>query len=143
MSRKIKLFKSIHHVAIICSNYEKSKHFYTEIIGLEVITENYREERDSFKLDLKLPNGGQIELFSFANAPKRPNFPEALGLRHLAFNVESVELVRDYLLSQCVNVEPIRIDEYTNKKFTFFNDPDGLPLELYEQNNNTLSNSLV
>ena len=127
------MLNSIHHAAIICSDYEKSKHFYISILGLEVIAENYRQERDSFKLDLKFPNGGQIELFSFPNSPPRPSFPEALGLRHLAFNVESVESVKDYLLSQGVDVEPIRVDEYTNKKFTFFSDPDGLPLELYEQ----------
>jgi len=127
------VLNSIHHAAIICSDYEKSKHFYTSILKLEVITENYRAHRASYKLDLKLPNGGQIELFSFSNAPQRPSFPEALGLRHLAFNVNSVESVRDYLLSQNVEVEPIRIDEYTGKKFTFFSDPDGLPLELYEQ----------
>ena len=127
------MLKSIHHVAIICSDYKISKHFYTAILGLEVIAENYREQRDSFKLDLKLPNGGQIELFSFPNSPDRPSFPEALGLRHLAFSVESVESVRDYLVAQGIDVEPIRVDEYTNKKFTFFSDPDGLPLELYEQ----------
>jgi glyoxylase I family protein len=127
------MLKSIHHAAIICSDYEKSKSFYVKILGLEVIAENYREERDSFKLDLKLPNGGQIELFSFPHSPDRPSFPEALGLRHLAFSVESVEYVREYLLSQGLAVEPIRVDEYTNKKFTFFCDPDGLPLELYEQ----------
>jgi glyoxylase I family protein len=127
------VLKSIHHAAIICSDYKKSKNFYVSILGLEVIAENYREERDSFKLDLKLPNGGQIELFSFPNSPDRPSFPEALGLRHLAFNVESVESVKAYLLSQGVDVEPIRVDEYTTKKFTFFSDPDGLPLELYEQ----------
>lgn len=127
------MLKSIHHAAIICSDYEKSKNFYVSILGMEVIAENYRKDRDSFKLDLKLPNGGQIELFSFPNSPDRLSFPEALGLRHLAFNVESVERVRDYLLAQDIDVEPIRVDEYTNKKFTFFNDPDGLPLELYEQ----------
>lgn len=127
------MLKSIHHAAIICSDYEKSKHFYVSILGLTVIAENYRAGRQSFKLDLKLPNGSQIELFSFANSPDRPSFPEALGLRHLAFNVESVENVRDYLLTQGVDVEPIRIDEYTHNKFTFFSDPDGLPLELYEQ----------
>ena len=127
------MLNSIHHVAIICSDYKKSKNFYVSTLGLEIIAENYRQERDSFKLDLQLPNGGQIELFSFPNSPDRPSFPEALGLRHLAFNVESVESVRDYLLSQGVDVEPIRVDEYTNKKFTFFSDPDGLPLELYEQ----------
>ena len=127
------MLKSIHHAAIICSDYEKSKNFYVSILCMEVIAENYREERDSFKLDLKLPNGGQIELFSFPNSPDRPSFPEALGLRHLAFNVESVERVRYYLLTQGIDVEPIRVDEYTNKKFTFFSDPDGLPLELHEQ----------
>lgn len=127
------MLKSIHHAAIICSDYEKSKHFYTTILGLNVIAENYREERNSYKLDLKLPNGGQIELFSFPNSPARPSFPEALGLRHLAFSVDSVELMSEYLVSKNIAVEPIRVDEYTHKKFTFFNDPDGLPLELYEQ----------
>jgi len=100
---------------------------------MKVIAENYREERESYKLDLRLPNGGQIELFSFPYSPKRSSFPEALGLRHLAFNVASVEVTADYLVSKGVTVEPIRVDEYTNKKFTFFSDPDGLPLELYEQ----------
>lgn len=129
------MLKSIHHVAIICSDYKKSKEFYTSILGLDVIAENYRKERDSYKLDLKLPSGGQVELFSFPDSPQRPSFPEALGLRHLAFNVECVESVKAYLLSKGVEVEPIRVDEYTDKKFTFFSDPDGLPLELYEQIN--------
>jgi len=127
------VLKSIHHAAIICSDYQKSKLFYTSILGLSVIAENYREARDSYKLDLQLPDGGQIELFSFPHSPERPSYPEALGLRHLAFNVESVEDAANYLLAQGVTVEPIRVDQYTNKKFTFFNDPDGLPLELYEQ----------
>jgi len=100
---------------------------------MKVIAENYRESRNSYKLDLKLPGGGQIELFSFPNSPDRPSFPEALGLRHLAFCVDSVELMSDHLQSNNIAVEPIRVDEFTNKKFTFFNDPDGLPLELYEQ----------
>jgi len=126
------MLKSIHHAAIICSDYEKSKHFYTNILQLAIIAENYRAARDSFKLDLKLPNGGQIELFSFPNSPARPSFPEAQGLRHLAFCVDSVEEVARYLLSKGVEVEPIRVDEFTSKKFTFFSDPDGLPLELYE-----------
>ena len=126
------MLKAIHHVAIICSDYEKSKHFYTSILKLEIIAENYRESRDSYKLDLKLPEGGQIELFSFPNSPVRPSYPEALGLRHLAFSVDSVEDVRGYLVSQDVNVESIRIDEFTQQKFVFFSDPDGLPLELYE-----------
>ena len=129
------MLKSIHHVAIICSDYERSKHFYTVTLGLEIIAENYRESRDSYKLDLKLPDGGQIELFSFPKSPDRPSFPEALGLRHLAFSVDSVESVSDYLCSKNIAVEPIRVDEYTDKKFTFFNDPDGLPLEIYEQIN--------
>ena len=128
------MLKSIHHAAIICSDYEKSKHFYSVILGLEIVAENYRESRDSYKLDLKLPNGSQIELFSFPNSPPRPSFPEALGLRHLAFCVTSVESMSEYLASKNVFVEPIRVDEYTLKKFTFFSDPDGLPLELYEQN---------
>lgn len=127
------MLNSIHHAAIICSDYQESKHFYTSILGLEIIAENYRAHRDSYKLDLKLPNGGQIELFSFPNAPKRPSFPEAQGLRHLAFNVTSVEDVRDYLMSKGIDVEDIRVDEYTGKKFTFFSDPDGLPLELYQE----------
>ncbi|MEP0354772.1 MAG: VOC family protein [Paraglaciecola sp.] len=126
------MLKSIHHAAIICSNYEKSKHFYNAILGLKIIAEHYRETRNSYKLDLGLPDGGQIELFSFDNPPARPSYPEAQGLRHLAFVVESVEAVSKYLQSKSIEVEPIRVDEYTQKKFTFFNDPDGLPLEIYE-----------
>jgi len=127
------VLKSIHHVAIICSDYEKSKHFYNVILGMEIISENYRSNRESYKLDLKLPCGGQIELFSFSKSPDRASYPEALGLRHLAFAVDSVKLMSDYLISKNIAVEPIRVDEYTQKKFTFFSDPDGLPLELYEQ----------
>jgi len=127
------VLKSIHHAAIICSDYEKSKHFYSDILGLEIIAENYRASRDSYKLDLKLPSGAQIELFSFPKSPDRPSFPEALGLRHLAFSVDSVEVMSQYLISKNIVVEPIRVDEFTNKKYPFFNDPDGLPLELYEQ----------
>ena len=126
------MFKSINHVAVICSDYLESKHFYTSILGMEVIAENYREARESYKLDLKLPHGGQIELFSFPDSPKRPTNPEALGLRHLAFNVESVEDTAQYLISKGVTVEAIRVDEYTDRKYTFFKDPDGLPLEIYE-----------
>ncbi|TDO99579.1 VOC family protein [Marinomonas balearica] len=126
------MIKGIHHVAIICSNYAVSKHFYVSILGLEIIAENYREARDSFKLDLKLPNGNQIELFSFPDRPKRPSYPEAQGLRHLAFYVSSVEDTVAYLAEHGVATEPVRIDEYTGKKYTFFSDPDDLPLELYE-----------
>ncbi|MEZ9644520.1 VOC family protein [Vibrio sp. 10N.261.52.C2] len=126
------MLKGIHHAAIICSNYDASKHFYTEILKLEIIAENYREARQSYKLDLALPNGAQIELFSFPNAPERPSFPEAQGLRHLAFCVDDVQQIKSYLEEQRVEVEQIRIDEFTGKAFTFFADPDGLPLELYQ-----------
>ena len=125
-------FLAIHHVAIICSDYEKSKHFYTQILGLKVIAEAYRAERQSYKLDLEIGNGSQIELFSFPNPPSRPSRPEACGLRHLAFAVADVDAIKADLERQGVFVEPIRIDEYTGKKFTFFADPDGLPLEVYE-----------
>ncbi|EKL9829007.1 VOC family protein [Vibrio sp. B172a] len=127
------MFNAIHHVAIICSDYPRSRHFYTEVLGLKVIAENYREARDSYKLDLALPDGGQVELFSFPGAPERPSFPEAQGLRHLAFLVDDVEQVKAYLESNDVEVEPIRIDEFTGKAFTFFQDPDGLPLEIYQK----------
>ncbi|APX09323.1 hypothetical protein BWP24_24535 [Vibrio campbellii] len=126
------MFKAIHHVAIICSDYPRSKRFYTEVLGLKVIAENYREARDSYKLDLALPDGSQVELFSFPDTPERPSFPEAQGLRHLAFLVDDVEQVKAYLESNDVEVEPIRIDEFTGKAFTFFQDPDGLPLEVYQ-----------
>ncbi|MEZ9475533.1 VOC family protein [Vibrio splendidus] len=126
------MLKEIHHAAIICSDYEVSKRFYTEVLKLEVIAENYREARQSYKLDLALPNGAQIELFSFPNAPERPSFPEALGLRHLAFCVDDVQHAKSYLEEQGIEVEPIRVDEFTGKSFTFFADPDGLPLELYQ-----------
>ncbi|MFM2582315.1 SMU1112c/YaeR family gloxylase I-like metalloprotein [Vibrio campbellii] len=127
------MFNAIHHVAIICSDYPRSKCFYTEVLGLKVIAENYREARDSYKLDLALPDGSQVELFSFPDAPERPSFPEAQGLRHLAFLVDDVEQVKAYLESNDVEVEPIRIDELTGKAFTFFQDPDGLPLEIYQK----------
>ena len=126
------MFKSIHHAAIICSDYAVSKYFYTQVLGLEIIAENYRQERDSYKLDLRLPSGGQIELFSFANPPQRTSRPEACGLRHLAFSVDDVDQVVAYLIAQKVEVEPVRVDEYTGKKFTFFSDPDQLPLEIYQ-----------
>ena len=125
-------FNKIHHVAIICSNYEISKEFYVEKLGFEIIREIYREERQSYKLDLKLGES-QIELFSFPNSPKRPSYPEACGLRHLAFEVDDIEEAVKELKGKNIQVEEIRIDEYTEKKFTFFNDQDGLPLELYEK----------
>lgn len=127
------ILNAIHHVAIICSDYARSKQFYTQLLGLTVIAEHYRRQRDSWKLDLALPNGNQLELFSFPNPPPRPSQPEAQGLRHLAFVVDNVAEFSDYLTASGVAVEPIRIDEFTNKAFTFFQDPDGLPLELYQQ----------
>lgn len=127
------MLKGIHHAAIICSDYKASKRFYTEILKLEIIAENYRAARQSYKLDLALPNGAQIELFSFPDAPERPSFPEAQGLRHLAFCVEDVQQVKSYLEGQGIDVEPIRVDEFTGKSFTFFADPDDLPLELYQK----------
>lgn len=126
------MLKRIHHAAIICSDYPRSKAFYTEILGLRVVAENYRAARDSYKLDLALPDDSQIELFSFPNAPERPSFPEAQGLRHLAFVVDDVAEMKAQLERQGVSVEPVRIDEYTGKAYTFFADPDGLPLELYQ-----------
>ncbi|ENM5814199.1 VOC family protein [Vibrio mimicus] len=126
------MLKRIHHAAIICSDYPRSKAFYTEILGLRIVAENYRAARDSYKLDLALPDGSQIELFSFPNAPERPSFPEAQGLRHLAFVVDDVAEIKAQLEQKGVSVEPIRIDEYTGKAYTFFADPDGLPLELYQ-----------
>jgi glyoxylase I family protein len=126
------MLKGFHHAAIICSNYERSKYFYTEVLGLAIIAENYRSERDSYKLDLALPDGGQIELFSFPNAPDRPSYPEAQGLRHLAFTVNNVAFTKAELEAKGVLVEPIRIDEFTGRSFAFFADPDGLPLELYQ-----------
>ncbi|HZG59569.1 MAG TPA: VOC family protein [Anoxybacillus sp.] len=125
--------KRIHHVAIICSDYERSKHFYVNVLGLEVIHEHYREERNSYKLDLKVNEYDQIELFSFENPPKRLSYPEACGLRHLAFEVENIEEAIAHLHKHEIEVEPIRIDPITGKRFTFFADPDGLPIELYEK----------
>jgi glyoxylase I family protein len=122
----------IHHAAIIASDYERAKKFYTETLGLRVIAETYRAARRSHKLDLALPDGGQIELFSFPGAPPRPSYPEACGLRHLCFAVDDLAACIRELEAKGVKVEPVRVDELTGKKFTFFADPDGLPLELYE-----------
>lgn len=125
--------KKIHHVAVICSDYQKSKDFYVRILGLTPIREVYREERESYKLDLEVGGQYQIELFSFPNPPTRPNRPEAVGLRHLAFEVEDIEEEVAELVKHDISVEPIRVDPFTNKKYTFFEDPDGLPIELYER----------
>lgn len=123
----------IHHVAVICSDYSKSKAFYTRILGLPVIQETYRAERDSYKLDLAIGEHAQIELFSFPNSPSRLSRPEAQGLRHLAFEVDNIDEIAKELQEKQVEVEAIRIDTLTGKRFTFFSDPDGLPLELYER----------
>ncbi len=121
----------LHHAAIICSDYEVSKRFYTQVLGLPAIAEHWRAERRSWKLDLALPDGSQIELFSFEDRPARASYPEARGLRHLAFEVADVARAKAELEAQGVVVEPIRVDEYTGRRFTFFADPDDLPLELY------------
>jgi glyoxylase I family protein len=124
----------IHHIAIICSDYERSKRFYTEILDFTILREVYREQRQSYKLDLEVNGLYQIELFSFPGPPPaRPSKPEAVGLRHLAFEVDNLEDAVLHLNEHQVVTEPIRIDEFTGKRFTFFADPDGLPLELYEK----------
>ena len=123
--------KTIHHIAIICADYERSKRFYMEVLGAEIICETWRGQRRSHKLDLRLGDA-QIELFSFPKPPPRPTRPEACGLRHLALGVEDLEDCIAHLQQHDVLVEPIRIDDLTDKRFTFFQDPDGLPLELYE-----------
>ncbi|WP_419701498.1 VOC family protein [Mucilaginibacter sp. NFX135] len=123
----------VHHIAIICSDYQKSKHFYSEILGFKILLEVYREERQSYKLDLEVGNQYQIELFSFPEPPTRLSRPEAAGLRHLAFEVDDIDEAVYSLQANSVITEPIRIDEFTGKRFTFFADPDGLPLELYEK----------
>lgn len=124
---------ALHHVALICSDYARSKHFYTQVLGLRVIAEVYRAARDSYKLDLALPDGSQLELFSFPDPPPRPSYPEACGLRHLAFEVPDIDAAVSALRAHAVAVEPVRIDEYTGRRYTFFADPDDLPLELYER----------
>jgi glyoxylase I family protein len=124
--------KGVHHIAIICSNYEKSKDFYTNTLGLTIVREVYREQRQSYKLDLALNDEYIIELFSFPSPPARPSRPESCGLRHLAFSVDNIQESVAAFTAKGVELEPIRIDEFTQKKFTFFADPDGLPIELYE-----------
>lgn len=122
----------VHHIAVICSDYAKSKRFYTEALGLKIVREVYREQRQSYKLDLEVGDLYQIELFSFPDPPARPSRPEATGLRHLAFEVDDLDEAVVHISSFGVDIEPIRVDETTGKRFTFFADPDGLPLELYE-----------
>lgn len=124
--------KRIHHIAIICSDYEKSKHFYTQILGLEILQEIYRSERESYKLDLALNGNYVVELFSFPSPPKRVSTPEASGLRHLAFEVDNIQQTYDWMVSNNIQAEGIRIDEYTHKSFFFISDPDDLPIEFYQ-----------
>lgn len=121
----------VHHVAIIGTDYEKSKHFYVDLLGFQVIREIYREHRDDWKIDLRLADC-ELELFIIKTAPKRPSYPEAAGLRHLAFAVESVDATVAELNALGIETEPVRIDEVTGKKMTFFFDPDGLPIEIHE-----------
>ena len=123
----------VHHIAIICSDYQKSKTFYTDVLGLTIIREIYREERESYKLDLALNGIYIIELFSFTNPPQRTSGPEATGLRHLAFEVNDINQIIDFLSSKNIESETIRLDPTTNKRFTFIADPDNLPIEFYEK----------
>ncbi len=126
------MLKAVHHIAVIVSDYQRSKDFYTKVLGLEIQQEVYRAERNSWKLDLALNGQYVIELFSFPDPPARVSRPEAAGLRHLAFAVEDLDASVKDLEEKGVICEPVRIDEYTGRRFTFFEDPDKLPLELYE-----------
>ena len=129
----ISYFNRMHHVAVICSDYARSKSFYVDLLGLRVVRETYRRERDSYKLDLAVGDHTMIELFSFPSPPARVSRPEAAGLRHLAFEVENIDEVFGYLRGHGVECEPVRVDEMTGKRFTFFRDPDALPVEVYER----------
>lgn len=123
----------VHHIAIICTDYERSKHFYTQILGLTILREVYREQRNSYKLDLEVNGLYQVELFSFPDPPPRPSRPEAAGLRHLAFEVDDIDEAVGHIVAAGIAVEPIRVDEFTDKRYTFFADPDGLPIEFVER----------
>ena len=126
------ILNKIHHIAIICSDYNKTRDFYVNKLGLKIAAEVYRKERNSWKLDLSVGDKYQIEIFSFTDPPKRVSRPEATGLRHLAFEVENIQEAVEELKNSGITCEPVRIDEFTGKKFTFFSDPDELPLEIYE-----------
>lgn len=123
--------RTIHHVAVIASDYERARHFYVELLGFEVLRDSRREKQGDRKLDLKLGDC-ELELFIKPGSPERLSYPEACGLRHLAFLVDSVEEAAAWLNERGIETEPVRTDEFTNKKMTFFSDPDGLPLELHE-----------
>ena len=123
----------VHFFVVFCTDYVRSKHFYTQVIGLTILREVYREQRNSYKLDLGVNGLYQVELFSFPEPPPRPSRPEAAGLRHLAFEVDEIDEAVAHVESYGITVEPIRIDEFTNKRYTFFADPDGLPIEFVEK----------
>ncbi|HEX3387097.1 MAG TPA: VOC family protein [Mucilaginibacter sp.] len=123
----------VHHIAIICSDYQRSKKFYTEVLGLKIVREVFRKERNSYKLDLEVNGLYQVELFSFPNPPARASRPEAAGLRHLAFEVDNIDDAIAEVNKHGIETEVVRVDEYTGKRFTFFADPDGLPIEFYEK----------
>ena len=123
----------VHHIAIICTDYERSKYFYTQVLGLKIVREVYREHRDSYKLDLEVAGQYKVELFSFPNPSPRPSRPEAAGLRHLAFEVDDIDEAVAHIEAAGIMVEPIRVDEFTYKRYTFFADPDGLPIEFVEK----------
>lgn len=127
------MINKVHHIAIICSDYQRSKSFYTEVLGFSIILEVYRAERQSYKLDLALHGEYILELFSFPNPPSRLSRPEAMGLRHLAFEVNNLDEVVNKMIEKQIIPEPIRIDEFTGKRFTFISDPDLLPIEFYEK----------
>lgn len=127
------ILRKVHHVAVICSDYERSKHFYCDLLGLRLLAEHYRAERRSWKADLALGEDYVLELFSFPSPPPRPSYPEAAGLRHLAFEVDDIHEAKTCLEARHIACGPVRTDEYTGKRFLFFADPDDLPLELYEK----------
>lgn len=127
------MINRIHHIAVICRNYQVSKQFYTQILGLEIVKETYRPLRHSYKLDLALNGVYVLELFSFPSPPQRLTQPEAVGLRHLAFEVDNIYEMEQKMILHNIPMEPIRIDEFTGKTFTFITDPDGLPIEFYEK----------
>jgi len=123
---------AIHHIAIIVSDYAVSKEFYVNKLGFPIIRENYRQDKKDWKLDLRVNSDTELEIFAPENPPKRPSYPEACGLRHLAFHTENIELAVKELAEKGITCEPIRTDTFTGKRMTFFSDPDGLPLELHE-----------
>jgi glyoxylase I family protein len=125
-------FSAIHHVAIIVSDYEASREFYVERLGFEVVRENWRPEKRDWKLDLRVNPTTELEIFAPENPPERPSYPEACGLRHLAFRVGDIDAAVAELAERGIECEPVRTDDFTGERMTFFSDPDGLPLELHE-----------